>query len=179
MDIDKICGILDAQGFIKDDEFYPREISLISPTLKYTQLCETHLKFSEMNVKDRKTNAFLSNNILGLSLRTKNKGIKINATHDPIQVIFNLYHLVRTDEKPFIGIKNDHIKEILDMWDIPYVNLGHYNCPNLKVLKLFYGGNVCHYHDRHVPDRRKLRCAEQKCEMLWKWLIDYYKRNRN
>jgi len=173
--INKICAIIDAQGFVKDGEFIPRELSLISHNFKQTLLCETNLKFVDMNIKDRITNLYIANNMLGLSLRSTNQNLYFNGTRDPIQLIYLMYENVRNDVKPYVGIKNPQLIELLKIWDIPYVNLSEYNCPKISSLKRHYGNKVCHFHNRFVPNRAKLKCAEEKCELLWKWLIDYYK----
>jgi len=53
--MESICAIMDAQGFVQDGLFYPREISIISPALKMSLIVNSGLNYSEMNVKDRVT----------------------------------------------------------------------------------------------------------------------------
>lgn len=171
--INKICGVMDAQGFVKNDEFFPREICVLSNSVKQSQLCDTQLRFVDMNIKDRITNMYLANNLFGLSMRTSN-GISHNSSHDATQVVYLMYNKIKTPTKPYLGVKNPQLIKILDFWGIPYVELEDYNCPNMSSLKRYFGGQACHFHERAVPDRCKLHCAQHKCELLWKWLIQYY-----
>ena len=174
---DKICCVMDAQGFVKGKKFYPRELSILSDTHKQTILCDTHLDRVDLTEKDRKTNNFLSNNILGMAMSPQDLDIK-EATEDNAELmIVMLYDKVKTRRREVVAIKNYQLAEILDDWGIPYVDLSRYHCPNFYRLKRLYGGNTCHFHERAVPDRSKLRCAEQKCENMWKWIIDYKKIN--
>ena len=175
--MDKICCVMDAQGFVKNKRFYPREISILSHTLKQTVLCDTSLIKSEMNLKDRKTNDFLANNILGMSMGTYDLDIKHRMTDDAAQMILILYEKVHTEARPVVAIKNDQLKEILDDWGIPYIDISCYGCPNIKKLKQQCNAKICHFHEREVPDRSRLRCAEQKCEIMWNWIINYLKTN--
>src|SRR5882757_7975295 len=177
IEMDKVCCVMDAQGFVKDKKFYPREVAILSHTLKQTVLCDTSLLKSQMNLKDRKTNNFLANNILGMSMGTYDLDIKANITDDAEQMILILYEKVHTDARPVVAIKNEKLCEILDDWGIPYIDLSKYGCPNITRLKQQYRARICHFHERDVPDRSKLRCAEQKCELMWKWIINYLKIN--
>jgi hypothetical protein len=38
--MERICAILDAQGFTQDVLFYPREISIISTTVKMSMIVD-------------------------------------------------------------------------------------------------------------------------------------------
>jgi hypothetical protein len=171
--MDKICAIMDAQGFVQDGLFYPREISIISHTVKMTILVEPELNYSEMNVKDRVTNTYISNNILGMSMRGHKEKLSHNLSPDALEQIGNLYDMVRKEDEKYLGISNDQLAHILKIIDIPFIDLKGYNCPSYKALAQRYRGIPCNFHERQVPDRRRLRCAEKKCELLWKWRVSY------
>ena len=87
----KVCGVMDAQRFIKGKRFYPREISIMSHSLKQTVLCDTSLIKSEMTKKDRITNNYIANNILGMSMGVYDLDIKHNLSDDAEQVILIMY----------------------------------------------------------------------------------------
>lgn len=171
----KICAVIDAQGFVMDGHFFPREISVISNTMKQNVLCDTGLKRSLMNLRDRITNNYISNNILGMSFGSYNLEMKHKMSDDGFQVVRNIYEMVKTDKRDYVALRNDQLREILDLWKIPYIKLEDFGCPGINKLRKLYPSQVCHFHNRMVPDRVKLRCAEEKCEMLWRWLIDYWK----
>jgi hypothetical protein len=171
--MESICAIMDAQGFIQDDLFYPKEISIISHTVKMTILVEPELNYSEMNVKDRVTNMYISNNILGMSMRGNKENKSHNLSPDALEQIGNLYDMVMKEDEKYLGIRNDQLALILKIIDIPFIDLKGYNCPSYKVLARQYRGIPCNFHERQVPDRSKLRCAEKKCELVWKWRALY------
>lgn len=164
---------MDAQGFIQDDLFYPREISIISHTVKMTILVEPELNYSEMNVKDRVTNMYISNNILGMPMRGHKEKKSHNLSTDALEQIRNLYDMVRKEDEKYLGIRNDQLAHILKIINIPFIDLKRYDCPSYKALAQRYRGIHCNFHEREVPDRRMLRCAEKKCELLWKWMVSY------
>ena len=98
-----------------------------------------------------------------MSLGVYDLDIKHTLSDDPGLLIVMLYEKVKTRVKDLVGIKNQQLAEILDDWGIPYLDLSEYRCPNIYRLKALYGGTVCHFHEREVPDRSILRCAEQMC----------------
>ena len=168
---------MDAQRFYQDDRFYPREIAITSHTLKQNILIDTCLISASMSLKDQKTNIFLSNNLLGFSMGIYDLDVKHNLTDDAEQMITLLYEKVQTTKRPFVAIKNYQLAKLLDICEIPYINIESYGCPNLELLNKRFGGKACHFHERSVPNRRNLRCAEQKCDNIWKWIIEYLKIN--
>ena len=175
--INKVCAIIDAQGFVMDGKFFPRVISVISNSFKQTVLCDSGLRRSFLTVQDRITNNYISNNIIGLSMGNHDLGMKHKMSDDGYQVIYNIYDMVKTNKKKYIAISNDQIEEILRYWQIPYIKLQDCGCPGIEKLRKLYPMNICHFHNRAVPDRKKLRCAEEKCEMVWQWLIEHIKKH--
>ncbi len=171
--MESICAIMDAQGFVQDGLFYPREISIISPTLKISLIVDSGLNYAEMNVKDRITNKYIINNLLGMSMRSHTKVKSHNLSHDALEQISNVYNMVKNEDEKYSGIRNDHLAQVLDMIGIPFIDLKGLNCPSYKALSNRYKKTPCKFHYRQVPDRSKLRCAEKKCQLLWQWRTDF------
>jgi hypothetical protein len=172
--INEICGVIDAQGFTVNGEFYIREISVVSDFLKQTELCNTNLKYPDMSKKDRKNNLYVANNILGLSLGNQKDDLPRGIEHGNHKVLI-MYEKIRTPNRPYVAVKNDQIIEELEKWGIPYMNIGDYGCPKIEDLVKVFKPKPCHFHERSIPDRRKFRCAEQKCQLIWKWITDMKK----
>ena len=171
----KVCAVIDAQGFCVNKKFYMREIALVSHTFKQSCLCDTNLSYRMMSPKDRKVNSYISNNLLGLSLGVHIFEDKPFSTDDGEQKVIMLYEMVKTKRRKYVAIKNQHLLPILEKYNIPYVNLDDYDCPKVSLLKLVYDKPTCHFHEREVPDKDKLICAEQKVDCLWLWINDYIK----
>jgi hypothetical protein len=168
--MDKVCCVIDAQGFTLNGSFYPREITIISKTSKQTFLCDVRKVFLTSNDKDKKTNEFIYNNILG-----------INSSKDCGESGFiKLYQLYREfiyKNKNIVAIKNVQLKELLKKLNIPYIELEDYGCPAIDRLNEYYCYKACHFHKKSLM--KKIRCSEQKCELLWQWIKDYNQFNYN
>ena len=169
---DKICAFVDAQCFVKDGEYYIKELSALSDKEIYSFVLNPNIDYSTMNVKDRKTNRYISNNILGMPLRGS---MSHKHSDDSLQELLKMYSKFKTNDKIYFAINSAQLKSLLDLVDIPYIDLSNYHCPGYAKLEKFYKHCVCHFHQRHVPDRRKLRCSLKKCNLLRRWTIDYMK----
>ncbi len=169
----KVCAVIDAQGFTVDKVFYPREVAVISHFYKQSSLCNTGLSFKAMSPKERRTNIYIANNLLGLSLGNVIDTPKI--TSDGEQMLVIMYNKVKTERKKYVAIKNMHLIPILEKWNIPYINLENHNIYGLSFLKMVYEYPACHFHEREVPDEGKLLCAEQKVSILWAYINDFIK----
>ena len=171
----KVCAVIDAQGFIVNKKFYMREIAVVSHTFKQSCLCDTGLSYAMMYPKDRKVNSYISNNLLGLSLGFSKGQDKTFSTDDGEQIVVMLYEKLKTKRQNYVAVKNQHLIPILEKWGVPFVDLEDFDCPKPSLLKLVYDKPTCHFHEREIPDKGKLICAEQKVDCLWHWLNDYIK----
>jgi hypothetical protein len=136
--MNSICAIIDAQGFVKDRVFYPRELSVLSHELRMSLIVDSSLNYTGMNSKDRKTNKYISNNLLGLSMKSCPSKNAQNLSYDSSEQIRNLYLIVLQGDKEHLGIKNQQLAQVLDMIDIPYIDLNQYNCPSVKEFSKRY-----------------------------------------
>jgi hypothetical protein len=81
--------------------------------------------------------------------------------------------MVEKEDEKYLGIRNDHLAQVLDMIGIPFINLKGLNYPSYKTLSKRYKETLCNFHYRQVPDRSKLRCAEKMCQLISQWRTDY------
>jgi len=169
----EVCGVMDAQGFFKSNVFYPREIAIKSESFNANILCDTGLKMFEMSAKDRKTNSYLVQNMVGMAMNSN--CVKHNLKNDAREQIKLFYNCIKTDKRQYVAIRHEHLGVLLDELEIPYIDLQHLLCPSTRKLLEKYNTRVCQFHKIAVPDKTKLRCAEQKCYALLRWISDFKK----
>jgi hypothetical protein len=163
MDNKSICAILDAQGFIKNKEFLPREISVTANNgLSMCYEIDPNIQVSELSAQDQKTNMHISWTITGLSYKpTSNYYYNITEVG---QLLTNIYNLFKKQPGDVFGIKNNQLKKLLIEHNIPCVQL---KSPHIERLNELYGPPwQCRYHTLG----RKGRCALCKTIYLNKWL---------
>jgi hypothetical protein len=98
-----------AQGFVKDGLFHPRELSIISHSLRMSLTVDSGLNYTGMNLKDRRTNKYISNNLLGISMKIDSSDKDHNLSYDALAQIRNLYLMVLQEDKEHLGIKNQQL----------------------------------------------------------------------
>ncbi len=150
--MNSICAIMGAQGFVKDGLFYPKELSIMSHSLRMSLIVDSGLNYTGMNLKDRKANKYISKNLLGISIKNHSSDKNHNLSYDALEQIRNLYLMVLQGDKEHLGIKNQQLAQVLDMIDIPFIDLNQYNCPSIKELSKRYKRKTCNSHERQVPD---------------------------
>jgi hypothetical protein len=109
---------MNAQGFVEDGLFSSREISVISPALKMSIIVDSGLNYLEMNVKDRVTNRYITNNLLGISMRNFAPNSTHNLSHDALEQIGIMYNMVKKEDEKYLGIRNNHLAQVLDMSNV-------------------------------------------------------------
>jgi hypothetical protein len=167
-----ICAVMDAQCFVVNGKYYPKEIAVITDIFKKNYLCQILVKKDQVQSKDRITNNYIANCLLGISMWSEKRPGSLKNSR---QVIVDYYNSAKCGNKELVAIKNNQLQVILIELGIPFINLDEHGCDSLEQLKEQYNVSYCSFHDLPVPDRRKIRCAEQKCEFLWRWLNDYQK----
>jgi len=164
----KICGILDAQGFLKNGVFYPREVALKSASKNICFLVDTKLDYENLNTRDKITNKFIEKNLLGIKLSSKNEDKSVS---DFELELYKLYRSICTKEKKLIGVKNYQVAALLNSLAIPWIDLEEFGCQSMDVLELTYRETCCAFHHQHIkPVRGDWKCAQKKVNILYKWL---------
>jgi len=163
---EKLCCIIDAQGFVKNGVFFPREIAFCSDIKNVSFLVDTKLKYYKMSEKDRKTNKFIERKFLGIPL-TQEFSAKCIIDYKP--EIYRLYLTLKTSDKKLVGIKNYQLSSILSVLNIPFINLEDFGCSRLDILEKIYRENCCGFHNKKNK-RGQWKCAVRKANILWKWV---------
>ena len=169
----EVCGVMDAQGFFKNKVFYPREICIKSDSFNANILCDTGLKMFEMSAKDRVTNSYLVHNMVGMSMNSN--CVKHNLKNDAKEQLKLLYNCIKSEKRIYVAIRHEHLGVLLDELEIPYIDLQNLLCPSINKLLEKYVTRACQFHKIAVPDKNKLRCAEQKTYALWRWILAFKK----
>jgi hypothetical protein len=171
--MNKIVATIDAQGFTCNKIFYPREISFISNKIDIRVEFDTNLSYEHMNPQDHKTNSYLENYVLGMSLKPLTK-TNINCYN----FIVEIYEQIISDDKNLLGLKNQQLESILNLLNIPFIDLSKEGCPPINLLNNQFGPiKFCSFHNKNIKNYKSGRCAHFKAQILWKWLtsdIIYY-----
>lgn len=137
--------VIDVQGFIIDNHFFPKEVCVSGVDSKITTfLIAPPIEYSELTNKDRITNKWLCNHLHGLCW---NDG---NITHEEFSQYLVVYLKKEQDIIVYVkGIEKVRwLRQLLGKKEqIQIVDLDEFNCPNIKTL---YKNNtqikVCNYH---------------------------------
>jgi hypothetical protein len=159
-----ICGVLDAQGFIENNVFLPREIAIAD---KYDSMCieiDPQIDVESLSEVDRVTNRHISLRYTGLDYKPQFKNFL------PIQLVdtllIHLYHFFKKSSNDVFGIRKPQLAKLLDKNSIPYVII---DSPNMETLNKYYGpGWLCKFHTVSATGR----CALCKAEFLNRWITD-------
>jgi hypothetical protein len=171
--------VLSVEGFYINETFVLKELGFKSKDLCGTVYFKTEC--NQLNQKDRKTTAFLSNFIHGLNYYKNNEHWV--SSNDFSAVIKTLYQLTEDGHdlsKKYIGYSNDlnlltllhksgfstvsvNLKEIFD--DIPTIK-------SIKSLPAYGFGTYrpCHMH-QSINDF-KYQCAKVKSLILYEWCLN-------
>lgn len=130
-------------GFMVNGQFLCKELAIapiFGPIKK--AIFSLNIKYNELNVKDKKTAAYVFHNVHGIKFQDYGCG---EYDQDKIgQIIRSFTNEVQT---PLIGYKGGIIeKKILEKMGIPCVNIEIYGCPKFNTLIL-----DSRYND--IPDK--------------------------
>ena len=161
--MDQLCAIIDAQGFVKDNQFYPRVIALALPYMEKILCwdCETGLNFDRLNSRDRITNNYIQH-YTGLPLNAPNDAIP----QEKVNVFLGmLYEQLKCGDHIYFGIKNPQFGTLLSHLHIPTLEI---DCPSTRVLNRYYRKDRC---DRHTENPEGM-CSLRKVELIKEYLND-------
>ena len=163
--MNSICAIIDAQGFVVDDEFHVRELAIapIKPEVIQSWDVDMPFEYHELSVDDCITAMHISRFHTGLPF----KPLSLSIPSEKLDVfLYILYEKCKKDDMLFFGIKNNQFGVYLDKIGIPYVKI---KSPCIHKLKSLYSlENQC---KRHFFKENGV-CAEQKVDLLRQWFID-------
>ena len=168
--MDKICAVVDAQGFYIRNQFLAREVAFVSDTLSHCQEFNPNIKWGELNLKESKTVRVTRARVHGFSLNAyRNKLNIVPESSLMIHYIQQFHKLLASEEKPYFGVKNIKLKEVLENAGIPVCDLGlpEFGMPSVtKIEKMYNSDWICAYH----TEADAQRCALRKCYNLWRYI---------
>ena len=171
---DKLCIILDLEGFFLNKTFHVRELSYYS----WNEQHGRHAFFipvphETLNNKDKRTVDFVKTKIHGLTYRPTPEEHFQNPLILGI-LVQTLYDNYKTDKRNVVGYKGGHIeKDLLQKLNIPSLNLETLGCPKYNVSRTRYEHltDSCGFH----ADPTLHHCPVVECHAFWKWYKDELK----
>ena len=172
--MDKICAVIDIQGFQLSEKFVPREVAMVSENFSQCFEINPELNFRDLNEKDRQTVIHTTKFLNGLHILPFNDRnfCYLPKESDVGEILKFLYNVVASDDKPFVAVKNKPTLQYLIDLDIPFLDLNDpiYSFPNFNDIRNKYGNNyICAYHKRPPPNSNIiLTCAYRKCAQIYR-----------
>ena len=176
--MEKICAILDCQGFNLSSGFIPREIAIVSDYISQCMELNTEINWKNLNIEDKKTVLFSTQEIHGLHFNPFNPSDNCFLyTSDQIgNIITTWYSMVASESKNLFAFKNVQLGEILKKLNIPSLNLDdpQFGFPSYDKIKEAFGDNyLCAYHKKPPKHKRlALNCAYRKANHLYRILTN-------
>ena len=173
--MDKVCAVVDAQGFILRGEFYAREAAVASEGWTNCQEFNPGFKWTDLNRKEIGTVKFCMRKIHGLYLHPypNNKYSPVPNSNQVGNYFKSYYNLIATKEKPLFAVKNERVKNILAHNEIPFLDLNEvqYQFPSINTLERMYSNlKTCAYHLKPRFKNHVFRCAYRKCIHMWSYI---------
>ena len=168
--MERVCIILDLEGFTVNKIFYVREVGSFnwkgdSTSVKFTM----PLPFRELSAKDKRSATYLTQKLHGLPFDSRPK--EHAQPQDSVdEHVLRLYRESKTLQLDAVAFKGGHAeRDILERLKIPYVDLEEYGCPKVEKLLVHdtLGENIgCGEH------RGRVHCSTRECWIFWWWMMD-------
>ena len=180
----KICAIVDMQGYVIGDNFYPRELAIVRNTV-FGQKYSCYEIYCDLNVDYIKKNKcqllYQQYNIHGIPITNvlEYKTLKAHRFNELKHWLLFEYSLKESPDFPYFGIKNNHLAKLLDEYGIPYIDLQKINIENNPLPALHQFDKIypditytCPLHSEICDVKFKsdeYRCSLRKCIFISKW----------
>jgi hypothetical protein len=180
----KVCAVIDMQGYIFNNVFYPRELAVCNDSVDISIEIESAFERKAITTSSLQWSYnFQKNNIHGLpldSIRSR-LGLKVQRSENIGHLVKKLYQRVRTTDKPLLACKNQQVAELLTKLEIPHMNLEYVTiegeiCPTLKELDSKIGKGLVWFCPLHTclplgeKARKTFNCSLRKSRYIWVWL---------
>jgi len=178
-DANKICAIIDAQGYFIDKKFYPREIAVFNDDI---QLCVEIPQNMPIltRIKNYKTILFQEYHIHGIPMeRVTTKGNTSSECENfsVKNILYHLYNKVKREGKIYLASKNQQLAVLLKECEILFIDLEqsaieNEPCPSLCAFDKLCGRpkSYCSIHASVYKKHQRTRCALRKSENIWRWV---------
>jgi len=164
-----ICCCIDLDGFYVDGQFLTREMGWCDVEAKRMGCFHySHDKsWSELSCKDKRTVAFVRNNIIGLPFTPGKKEKEVHAQDQLKDDIVQVWSKCKTHHAFTVAYKGGKLeRNILDELRIPSFNLEIIHCPKYnsltEIVTLDCG---CH--------RGNVHCSMAECFKFMTWFNKY------
>ncbi|XP_042913686.1 uncharacterized protein [Parasteatoda tepidariorum] len=150
--MDRICCIVDFEGFWVNSTFLAREIGWINISTGMSGTVRFDLRGYQRSLPDLMNCDYITENISGLTFEPM-LGEPTISPHLLDGKIREIYSNCRTPYKHVIAYKGGHVeKDVLERLGIPCINLELFNCPKFEQISR---GNyqTCGFHkyNGHCP----------------------------
>ena len=172
----KIIAVIDAQGFIIENIFFPREFSFVCDDF---YVCYEVIPEWTDEEKSTNINQLLNqkHRLHGISYlgqvvdEDTKRAINQNLLS---QLICELYWEVKRNDESSIAIKNAYFLKFLESNNFPLFDLdinpiGGELCPALFIFDKFDTNKYCPLHSR-TKLQIKHMCVQRKAYSIWLWL---------
>jgi len=167
--LDRVCAIVDAQGFSVGHSFYVRELTVKGVESCITLEFDPRINEEELTERAQRTIRYQTEYVHGLSLRP---WAKVRSSRDIVKVLKGLYKVFKYGDERYFACKNQKLAVILRKAQIPFVDLKEYGAPPMRELDRDYGGDkFCRYHNSN--ERSSWTCSERKARHLSMWLTNW------
>jgi hypothetical protein len=171
--MDKICAIVDTQGFQLKDRFIPREVAVVSDYISQCQELDPCIEWNTLTKDEQETIIYSTQFKHGLFYRPFNPDnyCFIYKSKDIGDVLQIWYDMIATDERPLFGYKNPQLGKILSDINIPCIDLDKdLHFPRYEFIQNKYNDSyLCAFHKKPRNWRNnKLVCALRKAGHLYR-----------
>ena len=173
----KICAVIDAQGFQIGQTFFPRELAIIGKNVKLCyEIVSESVKFQNRGKLEFQTNA-----IHGIPInQVLNQNSKCFIKEENLDNFLKfIVSLLTTEKRKYVAVKNQQLCQILTRCSIDFINLEKHlldfqPCPPLRVFEKIGAKNsvFCPLHLALYSQNfdKDVRCSLKKALFIWEWV---------
>ena len=172
--MDKICAVVDIQGFQFKSEFVPRELAIVAQDFSLCVEVDAGREFNDLSQNEKQVAIYTTKNLNGLHLYPFNdKNFAYVLPSNKIcQYVEKLYQLIGSEQQPFIAVKSKQTMDILKSTNVALIDLNDpkLEFPKFRDIQLEYGYNyLCGYHKKpSTASEQIFTCAYRKSAQLFR-----------
>ena len=164
--LDKVCLVIDLEGFCLGDQCLPRELGWYDWTGQHRGSIhyKPSMPWPDLSPKDRRTAYYCTTHIHGLpyyphSLYHLAHELKTDAQHP--------YEQHKTAERSFVTYKGSLIqRRWLTSWGMPHIDLKPLGCPKFNYVPRLSSVASCGQHEHPL----QLHCPQVECYHIVQWM---------
>jgi len=118
---DKVCAVIDFQGFMIGSTFIPRELAIVNEYFAVSFLIDHGVEYTSLSNKTREKIKYQTANIHGLSFNIKDEP-SISAS-DIDAILLFIHERLSSRDRPVFACKSYQTTQLLENTAIPYIDL--------------------------------------------------------